>query len=100
VLNPGTYWIEVQAVMPYNSPDANLWHWIPNRATFGAEYAFRDVSNLFGKDCPAWTAQSACLGATETDLCFTILGSPGGGDVIFEDGFESGNVSAWSKSVP
>lgn len=100
VLDPGTYWIEVQAVMPYNNPDANLWHWAPNTGTFGAEYAFRDVSDLFGFGCPAWTAQSACLGATETDLCFTISGSPGGGDVIFEDGFESGDVSAWSSSVP
>jgi hypothetical protein len=100
VLDPGTYWIEVQAIMPFNNPDNNLWHWAPNTGTFGAEYAFRNVSNLFGLGCPAWTAQSSFLGETETELCFTISGSPGGGDVIFEDGFESGNVSAWSKSVP
>ena len=100
VLDPGTYWIEVQAVMPYNNPDANLWHWAPNTGTFGAEYAFRDVSDLFGFGCPAWTAQGACLGASETELCFTISGSPGGGNGIFEDGFESGDLSAWSSSVP
>ena len=99
VLDPGTYWIEVQAVMSYNAPTNSFWHWAPNTGTFGAEYAFRDVSNLFGRSCPAWAAQSACLGETETELCFTISGAKGGPDLIFVDGFELGDLSAWSISV-
>jgi hypothetical protein len=100
VLGPGTYWIEVQAVMPYNDPDANLWHWAPSTGTFGAQYAFRDVSNLFGFGCTTWTSQGSCLGATEHDLCFALTGSKSGVDLIFADGFESGDTSAWSTSVP
>jgi hypothetical protein len=100
MLDPGTYWIEVQAVMPFNSPTNSQWFWVHNAGTFGAEFAFRDVDDLFSTGCTAWTAQGACLGASETELCFTISGSPGGGNGIFEDGFESGDLSAWSSSVP
>ena len=99
MLDPGTYWIEVQAVMAYNDPTKSYWHWAPNTGTFGAEYAFRDVTNLFGLGCTAWTAQSSCLGATETELCFTISGAKGGLGLIFEDGFEFGDLTAWSISV-
>ncbi len=77
VLDTGTFWIEVQAVMPFNAPTNSFWHWAPNTGTFGAEYAFRDSTNLFGKDCPVWAAQSSCLGATETGLCFSTLGATG-----------------------
>ncbi len=100
VLDPGTYWIEVQAVMPFNSPTNSQWFWTRNTGTFGAEFAFRDVSDLLVTGCTVWTAQGTCLGATETELCFTISGSNGVGDLIFEDGFESGDVTAWSSSVP
>jgi len=100
MLDPGTYWIEVQAVMPFNSPTNSQWFWVHNGGTFGAEFAFRDVDDLFSTGCTAWTAQGACLGAPETELCFTILGSKGVGGMIFGDDFESGNLSAWSNSVP
>jgi len=100
VLDTGTYWIEVQAVMPYNSPTNSFWHWAPNTGTFGAEYAFRDVSDLFALGCPVWAAQSSCLGETETELCFKVSGAKGDLGLIFEDGFEVGDTSVWSKTVP
>ncbi len=90
---------ELQAVMPYNAPTNSFWQWAPNTGTFGAEYAFRDSTNLFGKDCPVWAAQSSCLGATETGLCFSISGVKIGLGRIFEDGFELGNLTAWSTSL-
>jgi hypothetical protein len=99
VLDPGTYWIEMQAVLPFGATSSQ-WFWTHNTGTFGAEFAYRDVVDLLSTGCTVWTTQGTCLGAPESELCFTISGSNGVGDVIFEDGFESGNLSAWSSSVP
>ncbi|MEJ2581327.1 MAG: hypothetical protein P8127_06780, partial [Acidobacteriota bacterium] len=60
---------------------------------------FRDPVDLFSTGCTAWTAQSSCLGAPDNDICFSLEGSVGG-DLIFVDGFEKGDTTAWSSAVP
>jgi len=97
VLDPGTYWIEVQAVMPF-TPDGQWW-WTHNTGTFGAEYAFSDNDDLFSTGCTVWSSGPSCLTTVETELCLAISGSKVGTG-IFEDGFESGNTLAWSNTVP
>jgi hypothetical protein len=100
-LDPGTYWLEVQAVMAFD-PKSSQWYWRANAGPFGAEFAFRDAANLFGWGCTSWTASGSCagMGATDNDLCFSVEGSKGGGTLIFADGFESGDTTVWSQSVP
>jgi hypothetical protein len=99
VLGPGTYWIEVQAVMSFD-PKSSQWFWQANSGPFGAEFAFRDEPDLYATGCTVWSSGGTCLGAAENDLCFTLSGSTGGGSLIFADGFESGDTTAWSSSVP
>jgi hypothetical protein len=100
LLGEGTYWIEVQAVMAFNSPTNSQWFWERSSGTFGAEFAFRDADDLFSTGCTTWASDSSCLDAAETDLCFTVSGAKASTGLIFEDGFESGDTTAWSSTVP
>jgi hypothetical protein len=98
VLGAGTYWIEVQAVMPF-TPNGQ-WFWRRNTGTFGAEFAFFDEFDLFGIGCTTWASDSSCFDQAVTELCFTVSGAKASTGLIFEDGFESGDTTVWSNSVP
>jgi hypothetical protein len=100
VLDPGTYWIEVQPVMNFN-PGGHQWFWGAETGSFGAEFAFRDAANLLTTvPCPVWSNGPGCLTAANTDLCFTISGSSAAAGLVFEDGFETGNTTMWSTTIP
>ncbi len=99
LLGPGTYWISAQAVMAFN-PNGQ-WFWLESQTALGASYEWRDPAGLFGVGCADWTDHVTCtIGGVANDLCFGLLGEDVGAVVIFVDGFEGGDLSAWSSSVP
>jgi len=104
-LDPGTYWLSVQAVMDLNpGPDQQAWAWTPNGFSVnGDPFEWQDTTDLFALGCTTWTPHASCSGIgspSDNDLCFGFLGSGGVAAEIFADGFESGNTSAWSSVAP
>lgn len=86
-LGSGTYWAQVQAVLPLDPPNDRLWFWVQNNASAGAPWAFQDVADLLGTGCTTWAPHGACAVGSATDLCFGIDGVIGD-DTIMADGFE------------
>lgn len=75
---------------PSRTPTATL----TNTATATATATFTEVGP---SATPTWTG-TATLTPTLTHT-LTPSNTPGTGDLIFADGFESGNLTAWSSSI-
>ena len=71
VLDPGTYWISVQA----NGSDAVGWGWQIRSVQSGNAPAFQNPGGGFVPACTTWGVSSTCIGVTGGyDLVFKLLG--------------------------
>ncbi|MGB3343376.1 MAG: GEVED domain-containing protein, partial [Aequorivita sp.] len=71
VLTAGvTYWMSVQAVMPFNP--FGQWGWVNTTDGNGSAFMFQDPDDLAGSGCPSWELGSVCTGITEPDLAMDI----------------------------
>ncbi|WP_340199504.1 T9SS type A sorting domain-containing protein [Ascidiimonas sp. W6] len=74
VLESGTYWLSVYAILPFN-PGGRQWFWNTQSAVVGNEAAFRDPVNLFGTGALDWTPQSGAFTTRPPrDHIFQIFG--------------------------
>lgn len=99
-LDPGTYWLEVQAAL---GASEGTFFWTPSKTIVEDEYVWRDPSNLFAvSGCLTWTPHTQCgvFGGPEHDLCYGLGIGLIPAEGIFSDGFETGDLSAWTSSVP
>lgn len=75
-LSAGVYWLQVQAVMPFD-PGDRQWFWSHSIETFGNLFAFQDTLDLFGTGCTSWQAAASCFDPppSDDDLCFALSGT-------------------------
>jgi len=57
-------------------------------------FVYTPASGFFGTDTFTYRAEDASSHSAETVVSLTV------GNLIFADGFESGDITAWSSSVP
>jgi hypothetical protein len=79
-LQPGRYWIGIQANRVFN-PGANNWWWRDRAPQFGMPAAWRQPGDGFGDGCTAFAVRSSCAyltsGATP-DQAFRLSGASAG----------------------
>ncbi len=108
VLTEGTYWVEVQAHMPF-VPNGE-WGWTDRTVQSNNPAAWQNPGGGFGL-CPTWQPKLAvCIPtASGPDQVFRLLGTTGGGggtptptptgtpctDPIINGGFETGDFTGW-----
>jgi len=98
VLSPGAHWLAAQIRM---EPSAGgRFYWSLRTAQSGNESVWRNPGDGFNIGATTWTRMTATdPGSIERDLNFLLAGGEGA-PLIFTDGFESGNYSAWTAKVP
>ena len=75
LLQPGTYWMSVQAVIDYGTGDGWYWNTYADAVTLGSPYAFINPGNGFGTVCsPNWGIGTVCVATTFKDLSFSLNG--------------------------
>jgi hypothetical protein len=89
------YWVAVQAQMPL---EAFSWFWLNRSVTSNSPAAWMNPGNGSKTGCTTWSRRAADCGleVASPDQCFTILGFYS----LFSNGFESGNTSLWSDTIP
>ncbi len=76
-LQPGTYWLGVQAVLAGGSfGDPQQWFWAENDEQSGSRAVWRNPGGGISPSCPTFTTRSACLsGHTAPDQSFRLSGT-------------------------
>lgn len=72
-LPQGTYWLSVVADLAFN-PGQQQFFWCRRSYQTLNEFHWIDPNNLFGLGCTIWAPGSACLGASNPDLLFSLGG--------------------------
>ena len=94
----GTYWVSVAARMDYSS--SGQWWVSAESVTIGNIAHWYNPGNGFLTGCTTWSScPLTVIDAAYQDMSFELLG-PLLVNGIFADGFESGDTSAWSATVP
>ncbi len=74
LLNPGKYWISVQAVA--DLPGDWFWQTYADSSTLGSPFVWINPGNGFGTTCSAnWGVGSVCSPGAAKDLSFTLNGN-------------------------
>ena len=98
VLGPGRYWMATQARMDYAAGGQFFWSQRTNLT--GIEGVWRQPGDEYGWGYTSWTRLTEIVPESASpDLVFRLTGADNL-PPIFVDGFESGNTSAWSNTVP
>jgi len=72
-LNPGTYWVSVQAVQDFNPNRQWFWHNRTGQSNAGA--VWQNPGDGYGTGCITWNRKSACMAdQVWPDQVFQILG--------------------------
>ncbi|MEJ2086587.1 MAG: choice-of-anchor R domain-containing protein [Acidobacteriota bacterium] len=71
-LGAGTYWLEIQAVVPSTSA---AFFWESSTTANGNPDVWRDPNNIFGTGCTDWTTHTLCgpFGGPDPDLCLALF---------------------------
>jgi hypothetical protein len=86
-LGAGTWWLSVQARMPFNP--RGQWFWAEASGSAGSGYRFQDTTNALGTGCTSWNTGPACFepDPVNANTCFLLKGVAEEGP-LFRDGFE------------
>lgn len=71
-LLPGTYWVSVEANMPF-IPNGQ-WFWFYQTVQTLNLFAWENPLDGFGDGCTAWTPGISCISGAAPDLSFQLLG--------------------------
>ena len=71
-LLPGTYWLSVQANMPFN-PNGQ-WFWFTESVQTLNLFTWENPLNGFGSGCTTWKPGINCISDTGPDLTFQFIG--------------------------
>ena len=99
-LPQGTYWLAVQGRLDYTP--YGQYYWATQSVQTGSMAVWRNPGGGFASVCTSWGTVTGCAsGWTSPDFSFQVWGSVGAAnDLIFDDGFESGNLSGWTTFTP
>lgn len=89
VLPPGRYWVGFSTVLVI--PPNGMWAYNGAPADILNAAMWRNPGNAFTTGCTAWAPAQQCLGnlsGGNPAFRFQVLGSVGGADEIFKDGFD------------
>ena len=89
VLPPGHYWVGFSTVLII--PPSGMWAYNGAPADILNAAMWRNPGNAFTTGCTAWAPVQQCLGnmsGGNPAFRFQVLGSVGGADDIFKDGFD------------
>lgn len=96
VLDPGTYWISVQA----NGSDTAEWGWLTRSVQSGNAAAFQNPGGGLVPACATWGVSTTCIGLTGAyDQVFKLLGADQHLLTVSEPGTGDGSVTSAPAGV-
>jgi hypothetical protein len=96
VLTEGTYWISVQSRMDFSA--GGQWGWQDRSVLSNTAGAWQNPGDGFGTGCTTWAVKTICIGTTDPDSVFRLVGTIGP-SCTYSNDFNDG-ILDWIEEKP